>query len=180
MLFLSSTLSSHKNKAIRTSGWREHSGLKEHYHPALRAVNIIQGKGHSPESAFLGLCSVQVLSKPGTRRHKQLCFMVLRSGWSNTLRSACVMDYRLHGGHHTGFSRACRIAGSKHNSLLQHKLLKNKEKILKENKKKRDFKMVLREGLLGSSFRGSRKDKVHLLWGAYFPFICRPIWEVLG
>lgn len=147
MLFLCSTLSSHKNKAIRTSGWRERSGLKAHYHPALRAVNIVQGKGHSPESAFLDLCYMQVLSKPGTRRNKQPCFMVLRSGWSNTPRSACVMDYQLHCGHHTGFSRACRTAGSKYNSLLQHKLLKNKEEIFKENKKKRDFKMVLREGV---------------------------------
>lgn len=74
--------------------------------------------------------------------------MVLRSGW----RSACVMDSQLHCGHHTGFSRACRIAGSKYNSLLQHKLLKNKEKILKENKKKRDFKMVLREEVAWQQF----------------------------
>lgn len=130
------------------SGWRERSGLRERYHPALRAVNITQGKGHSPESAFLGLCYVQVLSKPGTRRNKQPCFMVLRSGW----RSACVMDSQLHCGHHTGFSRACRIAGSKYNSLLQRKLLKNKEKILKENKKKRDFKMVLREEVAWEQF----------------------------
>ena len=58
-----------------------------------------------------------------------------------------MMDYQLHCGHHTGFSTACRTAGSKYNSLLQHKLLKNKEEIFKENKKNRDFKMVLREGV---------------------------------
>lgn len=47
--------------------WLERrSGLKEHYHPALRAVNIIQGKD-IPQKAHSSAFVLQVLSKPGTR-----------------------------------------------------------------------------------------------------------------
>lgn len=53
-------------KQSNHDGRWEREQWTERYHPGLRAVNITQEKGRSPESTFLGLCYVRVLSKPGT------------------------------------------------------------------------------------------------------------------
>lgn len=52
----------------------------EHYHPALRAVNIIHREGHSPESTFLGLCYVLVLRKLGMGKESTPVFYDLEQG----------------------------------------------------------------------------------------------------